>query len=203
MNGKVENLKKAGILTPANMLTLLRIALVPLYIWLFAQQRWHTAVIALLVFIAAAVTDLYDGRLARRRKEITKLGKFMDPLADKFLVVGALAQFCIMGLVNKWLVGIIIVRDVWITIMRIIAITKGAELKTSENAKLKTTIQLTVVITIIVFAGARIIALHFGYDGPLIDINSYRLFFNVLLSVAVVFTVYSWFRYMARGQAGK
>ncbi len=199
MNRKVENLKKVGILNPANMLTLLRIVLVPLYIWLFAQQRWHTAVIALIVFITAAVTDLYDGRLARRRKEITKLGKFMDPLADKFLVVGALAQFWFMGLVNFWLVGVIIVRDIWVTIMRIIAITKGAELKTSENAKLKTTIQLTVVITIIVFAGARIIALHFGYNGPLIDINSYRLFFNVLLSVAVVFTVYSLFRYMVRG----
>lgn len=193
--------KKADIINPANMLTFLRIVLVPLYIWLFAQQQWHTAVIALLVFVIAAVTDLYDGRLARSRKEITKFGKFMDPLADKFLVIGALAQFCFMGLVNFWLVGIIIIRDIWVTFMRITAVMKGVELKTSGDAKLKTTIQLTVIITIIVFTGARITALHFGYSGPLISINVYRMLFNALVSVAAVFTVYSWFRYMLQGRS--
>ena len=182
------------------MLTFLRIALVPLYIWLFAQQQWYTAIIALIVFITAAVTDLYDGRLARSRKEITKIGKFMDPLADKFLVIGALAQFWFLGFVNFWLVGIIIFRDIWVTIMRINAIMKGIELKTSGDAKLKTTIQLTVVITIIVFVGARIIALHFGYSGQLVNLNAHRLFFNALVLVAVLFTVYSWVKYMYRGR---
>jgi len=190
--------KEAGIFNPANILTFLRIALVPLYIWLFSIGRWYTAIIALVVFVAAAVTDLFDGRLARRRKEITKLGKFMDPLADKLLVIGALAQFCVMGLVNFWLVGVIILRDVWVTAMRVVAIARGTELQTSENAKLKTTVQLVTVITIIVFTGARIIALHFGYTGPLVNADRLRMFFNVLVSVAVVFTVYSWVRYMVR-----
>ena len=195
--------RNVDILNPANLLTFLRIALVPVYIWLFALQRWHTAILALIVFVIAAVTDLYDGRLARKRKEITRLGKFMDPLADKFLVIGALAQFCFMGLVNVWLVSVIIVRDIWVTAMRIAAILKNAELKTSGGAKLKTTIQLTVVITIIVFTGARIIALHFGYKGSLVDIVYYNIFFNGLVSVAVVFTVYSWIMYVLRGRAGQ
>ncbi len=186
------------ILTLANMLTSLRIALVPLYLWLFSHRTWGMVILALIVFIIAAITDLYDGRLARSRKEITRFGKFMDPLADKFLVIGALAQFALMELVNIWLVGVIVIRDVWVTIMRIIAIKDGKELKTSENAKLKTTIQLTVVITIIVLSGARITAQHFGYTGPLIDFNAYKIFFNILLSVAVIFTLYSWFRYMFR-----
>ena len=194
--------RNVDILNPANLLTFLRIALVPLYIWLFAQQRWYTAILALVVFIIAAVTDLYDGRLARRRREITRLGKFMDPLADKFLVIGALAQFCVMGLVNIWLVSVIIIRDIWVTAIRIAAILKNAELKTSGDAKLKTTIQLTVVITIIVFAGVRIIALHYGYKGPLVDIRYYNIFFNTLVSVAVVFTVYSWIMYIVRGRIG-
>jgi len=185
-------------MNPANILTFLRIALVPLYIWLFSIGRWYTAIIALMVFVAAAVTDLFDGRLARRRKEITKLGKFMDPLADKLLVIGALAQFCVMGLVNFWLVGVIILRDVWVTAMRVAAIVRGTELQTSENAKLKTTVQLVTVITIIVLTGARIIALHFGYTGPLVNADRLRMFFNILVSVAVVFTVYSWVRYMVR-----
>jgi CDP-diacylglycerol--glycerol-3-phosphate 3-phosphatidyltransferase len=187
------------ILTLANMLTALRIALVPLYLWLFSHRTWDMVILALFVFIVAAVTDLYDGRLARSRKEITRFGKFMDPLADKFLVIGALAQFAFMELVNFWLVAVIVVRDIWVTILRINAIKSGKELKTSGDAKLKTTIQLTVVITIIVLSGARIIAQHFGYTGPLIDFNAYKIFFNILLAVAVIFTVYSWFRYIFRG----
>ena len=191
------------ILTLANMLTTLRIALVPLYLWLFSHRTWDMAILALFVFIIAAITDLYDGRLARSRKEITRLGKFMDPLADKFLVIGALAQFAFMELVNFWLVGVIVVRDVWVTVMRVIAIKEGKELKTSENAKLKTTIQLTVIITIIVLSGARIVIRHFGYTGPLTDFNAYKIFFNILLSVAVIFTLYSWFKYLFRGHPVK
>ena len=173
------------------------------YIALAEAKRGGTGMILFLVFIIAAVTDLYDGRLARSRKEITAVGKFMDPLADKFLVIGALAQFALMGLVNAWLIAIIVVRDVWVTLLRVVALARGTELQTSGNAKLKTTIQLTAIITIIVFTGARLIALRFGYDGPLVDLGAYRVFFNLLVSVAVVFTLYSWFQYMFRSHPAK
>lgn len=196
---------RASILNLANMLTMLRIMLVPVYLWLFAIKTWNAVVLALIVFIIAAVTDLYDGKLARRRKEITKFGKFLDPLADKFLVIGALVQFWVMSLVNFWLVGIIVFRDVWVTILRIIAIKKGTELKTSGDAKLKTTIQLTVVITTIVFTGVRLIAmdLYPDYSGQWVNIENYRTFFNGLLLVAVVFALYSWIRYMRRRNPAK
>jgi CDP-diacylglycerol--glycerol-3-phosphate 3-phosphatidyltransferase len=188
------------ILTPANFLTSLRMILAPVYLWLFSLNTWDSIILALIVFIGAAITDLYDGKLARSRKEITKFGRFMDPLADKVLVIGALAQFGLMGLVELWLVAIIIVRDVWMTVLRIIAICKGTELRTSENAKLKTTIQLTVIITIITFSGARIIAGHFGYSGPLTDFRYYKIFFNILVSIAVIFTLYSWYTYQFKRQ---
>ncbi|MCE5251217.1 CDP-diacylglycerol--glycerol-3-phosphate 3-phosphatidyltransferase [bacterium] len=204
MNDKREvHSIKAGVMNPANLLTMLRILLVPLYLWLFAEGSWITSVLALIVFVTAAITDLYDGKLARKRKEVTKLGKFMDPLADKILVIGALVQFWFMGLVNFWLVGVIIVRDIWVTIMRVRAIISGTELKTSGDAKLKTTIQLTVIITIIVFYGARIIALHLGYSGPWISISGFRTFFDVLVGIAVVFTLYSWIKYLFAGNPAK
>ena len=189
---------KYKILTMANILTMVRILLVPLYIWFFAQKTWLSVILALIVFIIAAVTDLYDGKLARRRKEVTKIGKFMDPLADKFLVIAALVQFGIMGLVNFWFVGIIVLRDVWVTMMRIIAIKNDTELKTSGDAKLKTTIQLTVIITTIVFFGVRIITMEISpeYNGQWVDMEIYRIFFNSLLFIAVVFTLYSWFKYL-------
>lgn len=187
--------KKINNLNLANALTFFRIALVPLYVWLFAQQKFLTVTIALVVFIGAAITDLYDGKLARKRAEITKLGKFMDPLADKFLVLGALAQFWVLGLVDFWLVIVIIVRDLWVTGMRITALVKGTELKTSKDGKLKTTIQLTVIITIITFTGARHLLIDYGYLGPLVNITFHKLFYNMLLAVAVVFTLYSWVKY--------
>jgi len=193
------------ILTVANMLTVLRIILVPLYLWLFSRWTSGSIILALIVFVTAAITDLYDGRLARQRKEITKLGKFMDPLADKILVVGALVQFWLMGLVNVWLVGVIVVRDIWVTIMRIIAIRRGTELKTSRDAKIKTTIQLTVIITTIVLTGARLTAMELfpNYNGQWVALESYRLLFNLLLSVAVVFTLYSWITYFFQGKPAK
>ena len=196
---------RTGILNPANMLTMLRIMLVPLYLWLFAIKTWEAVALALIVFVIAAVTDLYDGKLARSRKEITKFGKFLDPLADKFLVIGALVQFWVMSLVNFWLVVIIVLRDVWVTIMRIIAIKNGTELKTSSDAKLKTTIQLTAIITTIVFTGVRLIVMEFfpDYSGQWINIENYRTFFNGLLLVAVVFTLYSWIRYIFQRSPAK
>jgi CDP-diacylglycerol--glycerol-3-phosphate 3-phosphatidyltransferase len=196
---------KGTIINPANMLTIVRILLVPLYIWLFALKTWDTVLLALLVFVIAAVTDLYDGRLARKRREITKFGKFLDPLADKFLVIGALVQFWVEGLVNIWLVGIIVIRDGWVTMLRIIAIRNGKELKTSKDAKLKTTIQLTVIITTIVLTGLRMIVIKFfpEYNGQWVSIEGYRMFFNCLLSVAVIFTIYSWIRYVFQGNPAK
>jgi len=190
---------KVSILNPANALTLLRIALVPLYLWLFERLDGLSVTVALVVFVAAAVTDLIDGRLARQRKEVTKFGRFMDPLADKFLVIGALVQFWLLGLVNVWFVAIIVVRDVGVTAMRIRAIMTGTELKTSGDAKLKTTIQLTAIITIIVFTGGRLIAMSAGIGGAAVEIGRYIVFFNVLVSIAAAFTVYSWITYILSG----
>jgi len=190
---------KVSILNPANALTLLRIALVPLYLWLFERLDGLSVTVALVVFVAAAVTDLIDGRLARQRKEVTKFGRFMDPLADKFLVIGALVQFWLLGLVNVWFVAVIVVRDVGVTAMRIRAIMTGTELKTSGDAKLKTTIQLTAIITIIVFTGGRLIAMSAGIGGAAVEIGRYIVFFNVLVSIAAAFTVYSWITYILSG----
>jgi len=194
-----------SIMTLANMLTIFRIVLVPVYLWYFARQTWESVVIALIVFIVAAVTDLFDGRLARSMKEVTKFGKFMDPLADKFLVIGALVQFWLMGLVNGWFVAVIVIRDIYVTYMRVHAITSGTELRTSGDAKLKTTIQLTVIITTIVFTGGRMIAKAAapGYTGGWVDLEYYRLFFNGLVFIAAAFTVYSWMRYLTAGKAAK
>ncbi len=183
-------------LNPANLLTFSRILLVPLYLWLFARPSWEGGILALLVFVAAAVSDLMDGRLARSRREVTALGRFMDPLADKVLVVSALVQFWALGLVNPLLVGMIVVRDVWVTVMRVVAIAQNAAFKTSGSAKLKTTIQLTAVITIIVLTSMQRFLAEATLTGWWTSPGLYRFVFDGLLAVAVAFTLYSWFRYL-------
>ena len=185
----------------ANKFSLIRLLLTPFFVWAILYYREDHLLFAnlpLVIFLIAVMTDAIDGFIARRYRQTTRFGAVLDPLADKFLVVGALVQFWAMGLVNIWLVGVIVVRDVWVTVLRIAAIKKGKDLKTSRDAKLKTTIQLIVVITIIVFTGGRIIAVHLGDIGPWINPNGFRILFNGLVSVAVIFTVYSWFKYILK-----
>ena len=96
---------RVSMLNPANLLTFIRILLVPVYLWLFARGTWGSTTAALIVFVIAALTDLVDGRLARQRKEITKLGRFMDPLADKFLIPGMMKGGVLVPYFS-WLVGV-------------------------------------------------------------------------------------------------
>ena len=96
---------------------------------------------AFVVFVVAAVTDFFDGRLARSSDRITPLGRFLDPLADKILVTAALVAFVWDSMVHVWLVIPVIVRDVVITGLRLYSIYHGRELATSQLAKWKTATQ--------------------------------------------------------------
>ena len=105
---------------------------------------------ALIVFIFASLTDFLDGWTARKLRQETDTGKFLDPLADKFLVISALVAFLFLDpLIPLWMVIIIIARDLLITLMRYLAIKKGTELKTSRLGKFKTAFQMIGIIVII------------------------------------------------------
>jgi len=105
---------------------------------------------ALVVFVIASLTDLLDGWTARKLRQETETGKFLDPLADKFLVISALIAFLILDpLIPLWMVGVIIGRDLLITLMRYLAIKKGTTLRTSRLGKFKTAFQMIGIIIII------------------------------------------------------
>ncbi|MDP6040042.1 MAG: CDP-alcohol phosphatidyltransferase family protein, partial [Candidatus Latescibacteria bacterium] len=107
--------------TIPNVLTVLRLVLTPVFLVLIFADNWYCKILALLVFTVASLTDFYDGKIARRDGTITSFGRFMDPLADKLLVSSALIAFVILGMVEAWLVGAMLVRDVVITSLRIYA----------------------------------------------------------------------------------
>ena len=133
-----------------NILTILRVISVPFFVYLLLQPELISRVIAFVLFVFASVTDLIDGYLARKWKQETELGKFLDPLADKFLVLGAfLTFFGMSSQVKLWMVLCIVGRDMLITVMRWLAIHKGTSLRTSVFGKIKTSFQMFAIGTIL------------------------------------------------------
>lgn len=127
-----------------NAITVVRIILAPVFFWMLLADagqdtwlRWAAAVL----FIVAISTDSLDGHIARSRGLITDLGKILDPIADKLLTSGALVCLSILGELPWWVTAIIIVREVGITIWRLVELRRGNVVPASSGGKLKTVVQ--------------------------------------------------------------
>ena len=131
--------------TLANTLSVARIALSPVFLLLIISDDPLLRQFSLLVFLVAAMTDWYDGEIARRSGTVTNMGKFLDPLADKFLTSAAFLAFALLGYVPWWMVIVVIARDLLITLLRSFAEQRGAHIVTSKSAQWKTFIQMTVL----------------------------------------------------------
>ncbi len=125
-----------------NQLTILRIILTPVFLVLFLTGEPWLIQISSLVYIIAAITDWYDGWLARKFNYITEWGKFMDPLADKILTSTAFMAFVIIGVLPLWMVLLIIIRDLVVTLIRVYADYRKISFTTSRSAQLKTFMQM-------------------------------------------------------------
>ncbi len=125
-----------------NQLTILRIILTPIFLFFFLMDEPWMKQVALLIYLIAAITDWYDGWLARKFNYITSWGQFMDPLADKILTSTAFFAFVIVGWLDFWLVLLIVLRDIFITGLRIFADYRGYSFTTSFTAKVKTLLQM-------------------------------------------------------------
>ncbi len=133
-----------------NILTFLRLVMIPFFIYFLLQDDPKSRLIAFLLFVIAGLSDFLDGYLARKLEQDTKLGRFLDPLADKFLVITTLFAFYYLdNQISLWIVFVIIGRDILITLMRYMAIAKGKELRTTRLAKTKTAFQMIAIILIL------------------------------------------------------
>lgn len=121
-----------------NKLTLLRMAMVPVYVALMLLDFPGHALIALAVFILASLTDLLDGHIARSRNLITNFGKFMDPLADKVLVTASMVCFCAAGAMPAWAVIVVLFREFAVSGMRLVAVEGGRVIAAGWSGKVKT-----------------------------------------------------------------
>lgn len=167
-----------------NKLTMFRIILIPFFVvFLLAQpagaaSRW----IALAIFIVASLTDLLDGKIARKYNLVTNFGKFMDPLADKLLVCSAMICLIQLGQIPAWIVCIIIAREFAISGYRLIAAEKGLVIAANYWGKFKTTFQMIMVILMIA------------------DIPQLRILTAVIMWIALALTVISLVVYIVQNK---
>lgn len=128
-------------MTTASKITLLRVAFVPVYMVLMYLSNGEPGLwmwIALGVFILASLTDYVDGMIARKYEQITDFGKFLDPLADKLLVIAAMVMFCSWGLMPAWALMLVLTREFAVTGLRLVAVGKGKVIAAGWSGKVKT-----------------------------------------------------------------
>ncbi|MEW6246083.1 MAG: CDP-diacylglycerol--glycerol-3-phosphate 3-phosphatidyltransferase [Nitrospirota bacterium] len=132
-----------------NLLTVSRILLIPVFVMLFATPTPARSLAAAVVFVVAAVTDMLDGYLARRRSQITRLGRLLDPIADKLLVLSALILLVQYDRVSALVAILIIAREVAVTGIRAIAATEGMILSAELTGKYKMALQVVAVVFLV------------------------------------------------------
>jgi CDP-diacylglycerol--glycerol-3-phosphate 3-phosphatidyltransferase len=132
-----------------NKLTLSRVIMIPFFVAALMAEFPYHRMVAGIIFIAASLTDLLDGYLARRDHLVTTFGKFIDPLADKLLVCSALICFVEQGLLPAWMVIIIISREFIISGFRLIASDKGVVIAAGMSGKIKTVCQMVMAVLLI------------------------------------------------------
>jgi len=176
-----------------NILVILRIVLIPVFLFFVLRitpgefvMRW----LALIVFVAAAISDFFDGYYARKWSMVSSFGKLMDPLADKMLVSAALIALVYMQYLPVWIVVVIICREFWVTALRLLALEQGQEvIAASIWGKIKTVLQMAMIITLITGFGTSdfLLPIDFGQAGSIIV--------TVLIYLALIATVFSAYEY--------
>ncbi|MFH1894026.1 MAG: CDP-diacylglycerol--glycerol-3-phosphate 3-phosphatidyltransferase [Candidatus Zixiibacteriota bacterium] len=181
-----------------NRLTLIRVFLAPVFVFLFLIDNVYTRFTALIIFILAALTDLVDGWLARKYNITTGFGKFMDPLADKILISSALIAFIALGYAKLWMVLPIIVRDFFITGLRSLAAYKGVLIVTSGFAKVKTFLQMIAVGVILVFINLKTFLPIWGANWGIFTDPMVITAFDIMLFVTMAVTVWTGVDYLVK-----
>jgi CDP-diacylglycerol--glycerol-3-phosphate 3-phosphatidyltransferase len=175
--------------TLPNLLSLFRIAIIPLLVYLLTFPDAISALWAAFLFLLASLTDFFDGYLARRNQSVSNLGKILDPLADKLLILSALVMLAAMDRMDEpevpaWLVAAVVARETAVTILRGIALSEGIVMEAEELGKYKFILQSFAVFGLLV---------HYPYLG--IDFFAIGMYF---LAVSIVIAVWSAVNYHLR-----
>ncbi len=166
-----------------NKLTVLRMCMIPFFVLFMEWDKLGMAgrYVALALFIIASFTDMLDGKIARKYNIVTNFGKFMDPLADKLLVCAAL--ICLTDVIPKWIVIIIISRELIISGFRTIAADNGVVIAASYWGKIKTVCQMIMIIWLILGIPDRVSGIQHTVCGVISDVLIYLSLFLTVISL--------------------
>lgn len=180
-----------------NQLTVLRIALTPAFIvFLLFGSGSYNLIIATGIFAIAALTDLYDGMIARKYGTVSRWGAFVDPLADKILLSTAFFGLVMLGYLKLWMVLTVIFRDAVITGVRAYGLRKNKHIKTEKFAKWKTTFQISLISLILIYE--NLIHNPFGKSLKIEYqniVNQSGIFYAAMLFIVFI-TIYSGISYL-------
>jgi CDP-diacylglycerol--glycerol-3-phosphate 3-phosphatidyltransferase len=183
-----------------NQLTILRIILTPVFLFFFLSEEPLYKQISLGIYIVAALTDWYDGWLARKFNYITSWGKFWDPLADKILTSAAFIGFALLEIVPLWMVIIIILRDFIVTGLRAYADYKNISFPTSYYAKWKTFIQMVFLYyLLLIYTGMYTKQIYTGSE-ELFSILMNEYFIYITMMVITIITFHSGVQYIFKNR---
>jgi CDP-diacylglycerol--glycerol-3-phosphate 3-phosphatidyltransferase len=168
-----------------NMLTFGRIAAIPFFVWLLDSPSPRRCFWASIVFTAAAVTDMLDGYLARKLGVVSLLGKFLDPLADKLIVMAALVWMVPMGRIAAWVVVLLLAREISVTGLRSVAATEGVIISAGQEGKTKTALQMIGIVALLLGY-----PYHLAYPGfdcgtvQMVHVGQALVYLSLLFSLA-------------------
>lgn len=169
-------------MTTASKITLVRVVFIPILMVLMYLSGGCANIwmwLALGLFIIASITDYIDGHIARTRNQVTDFGKFLDPLADKLLVIAAMCMFCQWGMMPAWALMLVLTREFAVTGLRLVAVGKGKVIAAGWSGKVKTAITMISLCVWMAFPGI-----------PLLS--------GVIIGLIVVTTIYSGIEYFVQ-----
>ncbi|MCB9752531.1 MAG: CDP-diacylglycerol--glycerol-3-phosphate 3-phosphatidyltransferase [Myxococcales bacterium] len=198
MSSRFDRFKRE-ILNLPNMITIGRLFMIPPVLLLIDRSDPFKCLIAMLVFMIASALDIADGWLARRQGLVTVFGKFMDPLADKIMVMALLVYLVADGRVPAWIVVLLLAREFYISGIRLIAVSENVVIAAGPGGKAKTALQLV---------GICFILVHYQYRMPWVGETTmdFGVVGFVLLLLSIIMSYYSAVEYtvlFGQGMANK
>lgn len=183
-----------------NKLTMLRIILVPFFVlFMSIESSAVNLFIALIIFSVASLTDMLDGKIARKYGLVTNFGKLMDPLADKVLVMSAMLCFVSAGLAPAWIVIVILTREFLVTSLRLIAAGEGTVIAADKWGKIKTVTQMIWIIWTILWLCVIATGIFNGSNNNGVAVIGY-LISDILMYASTFFTLLSGFNYVYKNR---
>lgn len=183
------------LLNLPNAITLTRIAMIPVFLWFTYHESRVDSFIACLVYAVTGATDFLDGWIARRKGLVTLIGKFLDPLADKLVVMAALVMLVHLGRVGAWVVILIMAREFIITGLRTIAMGEGIVIAAGQEGKYKTAFQLAGITFLLLNYTYPVDWLFVSFDLDANKVGAWLLYISLVFSiVSAVFYIRDFIR---------